>query len=524
VSSGDRLPVHTTHHVTEISPPSAPTAAVNDASAVGFGAGAEGDERAGRARQTIVLALILLLALWVRLRDLGRHSLWFDEAVTAWIASKPVPELIATVDYWERTPPLHYLLVRAATLVLGDSERAARLPSVIAGVGSVWLVFLIGRRLFDWRAGAAAALLLAVSPYQVLYSQEARAYALMECLALASCCLFLRSLEESARWRTRVGFSVVTALMLYAHLYSAFVIVAQNVYYAALWIARARPGLRPGRWALMQAGVVALFAPWLPTTYFWTRSVAATFWVERFTADEITRTWWAFVGSGPALMAVGVLAVIGAASARNRRGWAFCALMAATPVVAPVVISLIKSPMFTNRYGIVASPWLSLLAGAGIVALRWRAVQLVALLCVSLLPVLRIDPPPENLARDDARHDWRGAGRFLEQSLQPGDYVAINAGGAILAYQRYVARRDVEVEGFANATLPVPATRRPGSRVWLVLHTPMTPPRDILASGGWRVVSRHPFNGIEVWQLEAFNGPGSSPASTRSGPQTPPGI
>jgi hypothetical protein len=50
-----------------------------------------------RACRIAAVALLLLLATWLRFRDLDRQSLWFDEGVTAWIAAKPLGELIEAV-------------------------------------------------------------------------------------------------------------------------------------------------------------------------------------------------------------------------------------------------------------------------------------------------------------------------------------------------------------------------------------------------------------------------------------------
>jgi uncharacterized membrane protein len=62
----------------------------------------------------------------------------------------------------------------------------------------------------------------------VNYAQEARAYALMLLLALWSCELFVRLIERPPTRRREVAYVIVTALLLYAHLYGIFVIAAQH--------------------------------------------------------------------------------------------------------------------------------------------------------------------------------------------------------------------------------------------------------------------------------------------------------
>ncbi|MDQ3438839.1 MAG: glycosyltransferase family 39 protein, partial [Planctomycetota bacterium] len=205
-----------------------------------------------RTRRIAAVALLLLLAAWMRFRDLDRQSLWFDEGVTAWIAAKPLGELIEAVKLWENTPPLHYLVVAGAIRLFGDTDFVARCPSALAGVACVWLVYRIGAYLFDWRVGIAAALWMAISPFHILFSQEVRAYMLMQFLALASCYCFLRLLDGApGRWM-KPAYVVSTSLLLWSQLYGIFVPVAQNLCYFGLLALRTAPRPPVKWWVAMQ--------------------------------------------------------------------------------------------------------------------------------------------------------------------------------------------------------------------------------------------------------------------------------
>src|SRR5213078_3841336 len=110
----------------------------------------------------------------------------------------------------------------------GDAEGMLRLPSAIFGTAAVGMLFLLSRRLFGATAGLVAAGLLALSPFHIAYSQEARAYALFVLLSIASCDLFVRLLERKSP-RLEVLYIIVSALMLYTHLYGIFTIAAQQI-------------------------------------------------------------------------------------------------------------------------------------------------------------------------------------------------------------------------------------------------------------------------------------------------------
>jgi hypothetical protein len=132
-----------------------------------------------RREALLVLALVLVGAL-LRLPLLSSRPFWFDELGQLSV-SRPTPEntvaavLSRTMEN-ERAPPGYSLLLHAMILVGGDSEWIARLPSFVAGVASIVMAFLAGKRWSSARAGLVCAALVAVSPPFVFFAREARAY------------------------------------------------------------------------------------------------------------------------------------------------------------------------------------------------------------------------------------------------------------------------------------------------------------------------------------------------------------
>ena len=57
----------------------------------------------------------------------------------------------------------------------GDSTVLVRLPSLVLGTAAIPVVFLLGRRVAGTRVGLFAAAILALSPFAIFYSTEARA-------------------------------------------------------------------------------------------------------------------------------------------------------------------------------------------------------------------------------------------------------------------------------------------------------------------------------------------------------------
>ncbi len=153
------------------------------------------------------LSLIILVGLILRLINLNQ-SLWLDEAITALaVKNYSLVGLITKFVPGDFHPPLYYLLLKFWSSLLGFSEVSLRSLSVAFGILTVPVVYLIGKRIADHRAGLLASLFLAVNPLAIYYSQEARMYTLTMFLLTLTVYFFITS-----RW---LLFVVTYALTLY---------------------------------------------------------------------------------------------------------------------------------------------------------------------------------------------------------------------------------------------------------------------------------------------------------------------
>ena len=126
-------------------------------------------------RTWLWLAGICLVALILRLVHLG-SGLWFDEVLTflSWVRAPIGVTLTSLPD--QNNHILFSILAQGSVAILGESAWAVRLPSALFGVGSVWSLFVLGRRVIGTREALLAAALLAVSYHHIWFSQNARGY------------------------------------------------------------------------------------------------------------------------------------------------------------------------------------------------------------------------------------------------------------------------------------------------------------------------------------------------------------
>ena len=217
--------------------------------------------RARRPRRvsgaTLAVAGITLVALALRLAAFD-ESFFADELFTYVISTRPsLHAVLAGVrSDLEISPPL-FFAVAWVFQQLGDPFVWLRLPSLIAGVATVPVVYLLGLRTVGRPAALAGAGMLALSPVAIFYATEARAYALMVLLVALSTLALLQALETNDR-RWWAALAVLDASAMYSHYTCVFVLAAQAGW--ALWTRRdlTKPLL------LAHGGAALLYAPWLP--------------------------------------------------------------------------------------------------------------------------------------------------------------------------------------------------------------------------------------------------------------------
>ena len=128
------------------------------------------------------------------------------------------------------------------------------------GLLTVLLVWLLGLRLFDDRAGRWAAWLAAVCPPLVYYSREARMYAWLVLLTCLSWLVFL-SFRHTAGLRLKVVYGLLLAALVYSHPLGLFMVAAHGLAYL---VVRRRLVLGFRSWLVIQLAVLVLIAPWMP--------------------------------------------------------------------------------------------------------------------------------------------------------------------------------------------------------------------------------------------------------------------
>ncbi len=271
-----------------------------------------------------LVIVLLILGVFFRFAHLERKIYWHDEVYTSFrIAGYTSTEIVSqvfngkiinakdlqkyqhphpqkgfidTIKSLEvddpQHPPFYYLIARLWVQMFGYSVTIIRSLSACISLlvfpSIYWLCLeLFGASLLGWMAIA----LVAISPFHVLYAQEAREYVLWTVMILLSSAALLQAI----RLQTRLSWGIYAATLavgFYTFLFTGLVAIGHGIYVVAIAGYRWSKTVTAYLLALL-AGLVA-FAPWLFVLMKnWLQFRATTGWIDtiKVPPDTLIKTW-----------------------------------------------------------------------------------------------------------------------------------------------------------------------------------------------------------------------------------------
>lgn len=189
------------------------------------------------------LAAIFIVAIGVRILGLDA-GLWYDEVFTlTHYVRAPLDQLI--VDFSSLNNHMLYSLqAKASVALFGESAWVLRLPAMLFGLGSLLVIWALGRAAAGRRAALFAVLLTAISYHHVWFSQNARGYTGILFWTSFATLLLINGLKRPS-WRIWTAYGVCVAAGMYTHLSTGFFFLGQAIVYGLAWLVRRYPGLAP---------------------------------------------------------------------------------------------------------------------------------------------------------------------------------------------------------------------------------------------------------------------------------------
>lgn len=168
-------------------------------------------------------------------------------------------------DFFQDKPPLLFWMQAFFIWLTGSQRVGFLLPSLLAGLGTLLLVYDLGRRRWSRQAGLAAALVLLFTLQFTLQARRAQLDALLVFFTTLSLYCLLRQLLLGGSWRWAIGAGVAAGLGVLTKVVGFFSYMVLAPWLLAVW--RGWPGVRwqkpAAMWLASGAAGLAVVAAWL---------------------------------------------------------------------------------------------------------------------------------------------------------------------------------------------------------------------------------------------------------------------
>ncbi|WP_223512119.1 glycosyltransferase family 39 protein [Pseudomonas sp. GL-B-19] len=325
--------------------------------------------------EVAALFVVVAIALFVRFHAITTPAVWYDEAYSLLLAER------SPADIWSTTardvhPPLYYVLLHYWMLMFGNGVLAARSQSALADVGTLLLSIKLMSLVSTRRATWMAALLFALLPISVRYSQEIRMYTLIGFWLMGATVALVCWVNSPQQKRFAVIYVLLMTAAFYTHYFSALCVL---VHWFFWWLSR---GLSVRAWIGANAAILFLYLPWLPHFIDQLLQRNGLDWIPPLTWEVALTVVWSFMVMSDEPASLGwrlvptVLIVAFAifVVSKDRSKQHYSALLVSyffVPVLTVFLLSQIF-PIFIHRYLLFAAVGLPIIIAVALDGWEWR--------------------------------------------------------------------------------------------------------------------------------------------------------
>lgn len=416
----------------------------------------------------IATSLAILTAIVFRTARLGSESLWFDEGYTAWMVSHSPREIIRLI-LADTAPPLYYLFVHFWTEIFGNSEAALRSFSSACSLATFFIAIAIARRMLrNPAAVAAAAWLMTLSFLQTWYAREARTYALMGLLGVASFDVLQRHLASHHR-RWLILLTLLIAAAMYSHNMMAPYVMALLLAWLILPSDQSQKR-RISQIILVTLAAFVLYLPWaiagLPAQI---AMIQHAFWVDPLKRGNFLKAivnligiqhYWSWanilrhlhlpIGDGTRPILIAGFFMIASAcfsifrqTGPRRREALGLLVMAVFPLIFVALYSVLRTPIFIPKVFLPSTTLMSIFVLLPLAMPLSRPVRRAAWIGTALIMILSaLTLYSHNL--EDPKENWRGIAKIVSQLPPQRRLIIFDANDGELPFDYYYHYRPTD--------------------------------------------------------------------------------
>ena len=370
----------------------------------------------------LILLIILCSGLFLRFWGITSESYWLDEAVSVKQAQMNYGTTLEMVKD-DVHLPLYFILLNFWIKLFGISELGSRSLSLIFGVFSIFMIYLLAKKMFSLKVALIASALMSVSPIMIYYSQESRPYSLFVLLTLISFYFFACFVEKNED-KYLLAYLFFSLLLIYTHLFSFLVIIVQNVY--LLYISRFKLK-KLMKWFYCQFTLFLLFTPWIPIIISQIKQTLFTEWIPKPTISIVLKTFVDFFGNTLNLLILIFVFAMFVQRKKFKSGeknkLILLLIWSTLSFVIVIVYSTIFPSDYNTRYLLFTLPAIIILFSFFISNFTetnkiFGYALLVIVILSSLFSVMN------QVERTD-KDDWRAASEYVKQNIKQDEIILI---------------------------------------------------------------------------------------------------
>jgi len=390
---------------------------------------------------------LLGLGIVLRLKHyLNNCSFWTDEAwVAVSVTSRPLTDILRGIDIFPEfsKPPLGFLLlVKTASLAIGNNEYILRLFPFVFGLGSLFLFYRLVRKINDKALTAISLGFFAFCPSLIYYSAELKQYSCDLFFGLVLSLIFIDLVYESINIKKAVFLAFLGAVVVWISNATLFILAGFSI--AIFLLALEKKQLKN------LAYLVFAYALWAVSFWFLYRCALS----NMVTNEYLFQSWPGALLEHSLLSKEGLawlgkifLAMFADPLDFSLTGTAFIffilgvvalwrekrqsALVFFFPIFVTLLAAVLHKYPFRGRLLLFLFPAVSIFVIKGMLELTRKIKKEFSFgILVALSLVLFADPllkSAQGLVKDYCRQDNREAMEFLNSQYKPGDFVFMNS-------------------------------------------------------------------------------------------------
>lgn len=301
------------------------------------------------------------------------QSIWRDEGFSYFMAKPNIIQiLINSIN--DFNPPLYYMTLHVWMRIFGETDIALRMLSFVFHILTVYLVFLLAKKIFSEKFALWLAAFTFFNPMLLYYGFELRMYSMYPFFTLASLYFFMEK-----RWKP---YLLVTTLGIYTHSFFVFVILSEALY---LYLTK-----QLNKKNLIHVfKPVLFFLPWLPFI-IWQFGQAQHTWIFpvdlQLSKSALGNLFTGYEGTpgglwkNTAILSLVILMFMLNGLRRFKRSALLFNCLILFPLFVVIVYSLIRQPIYVNRYVIFITIGEILAIAYGIWSIKSKTMRITAMM------------------------------------------------------------------------------------------------------------------------------------------------